>query len=159
VGTIDANGNASLSAGKVHLKVIGEVPIDLTNGDQADVAVETRISDVRRQSDLLDYAGELQLSLGIRTTDQLNGTYLNDPATASDTTLALPVPCTPTPDTSIGSSCNLSTTLEAILPGTVTERKRSVWQLTQLEVRDGGADGDADTGPNTLFLQQGLFAP
>jgi hypothetical protein len=46
-----------------------------------------------------------------------------------------------------------------VLAGTVIESKRTIWQLGQVEVRDGGADGDADTVPNTPFLQQGLFAP
>jgi hypothetical protein len=159
VGTPDANGNAALFNGSAYLKALGESPITSTNGDQADIGIEIRISDIRRQSDLLDYAGELQLVLSTRMTDRLNGNYLNDPATATDVPLSLPVPCTPTGNTSIGSSCNLSTTLESILPGTVTEAKRSIWQITNLEVRDGGADGDADTGPNSVFLKTGLFAP
>ena len=40
------------------------------------------------------------------------------------------------------------------------ESKRAIWQLAQIEVYDGGADGDGDTtGDNTLFAVQGLFAP
>ena len=40
------------------------------------------------------------------------------------------------------------------------EGKRAVWDISQIQVFDGGADGDADTaGDNTLFAVQGTFAP
>lgn len=159
VGTPDTNGNAPQFKGDVFLKALGESPITSTNGDQADIGIEVHTSDIRRQSDFLDYTGQLQLILTTRMTDRLNGNYLNDPATAMDVPVSLPVPCTPTVDTSIGSSCNLNTTLEAILPNTVTEAKRSNWEITNVEVRDGGADGDAGTAPNTIFLKTGLFVP
>ena len=59
----------------------------------------------------------------------------------------------------MGSSCDLDTTLDAIAPGTVREGRAAVWELRQVEVTDGGADGDADTTPNTVFARQGIFAP
>jgi hypothetical protein len=65
----------------------------------------------------------------------------------------------PNGDATVGSTCNLSTTADAVLPGVVVEGKRAVWGLGKVEVRDGGADGDADTAPNTPFLEQGLFVP
>jgi hypothetical protein len=71
----------------------------------------------------------------------------------------VPVPCIPTSDTGIGSSCNLSTTLDAVVPGIAIEGKRALWQIASVDVFDGGADGDLDTAPNTLFLQQGTFVP
>jgi hypothetical protein len=46
------------------------------------------------------------------------------------------------------------------MPGLVVEGKRAVWQIGQVQVYDGGADGNANTtGDNTLFLTQGLFTP
>ena len=36
---------------------------------------------------------------------------------------------------------------------------RSIWQLGQVQVFDGGADGQASTTPNTLFATQGVFVP
>jgi hypothetical protein len=36
---------------------------------------------------------------------------------------------------------------------------RAIWQLGQVEVLDGGADGVVSTTPNTTFLRQGLFIP
>jgi hypothetical protein len=54
----------------------------------------------------------------------------------------------------------VSTTMDAVMPGAVPEGKRSVWQLGQVTVNDGGPDGQAATdGGNTLFAQQGIFIP
>ena len=36
---------------------------------------------------------------------------------------------------------------------------RSNWQLDQVKVYDGGADGTATTADNTLFMDEGIFAP
>jgi len=69
------------------------------------------------------------------------------------------VPCAATASTAIGASCAISTTLDAISPGTVLDGKRAVWQLGQVEVLDGGSDGEATTTPNGRFAVQGLFVP
>ena len=74
-------------------------------------------------------------------------------------TLSFPVPCSATVGPE-GASCSTSTTADAVMPGVAKENKRSVWGLGQLQVFDGGADGDADTtGDNTLFAVPGLYAP
>jgi hypothetical protein len=42
----------------------------------------------------------------------------------------------------------------------VVEGRRGIWRLGQVQLDDGGADGDADTtGDNTVFVTQGLFVP
>jgi hypothetical protein len=69
------------------------------------------------------------------------------------------VPCAGTADTTVGATCAVTTTADSVLPGTVNEGKRAVWQLGQLEVFDGGADGLASTDDNTLFARQGVFVP
>jgi hypothetical protein len=53
----------------------------------------------------------------------------------------------------------VSTTLDAVLPGLVRERARAIWELGQVEVLDGGADGMAATPGNAVFMRQGLFVP
>jgi hypothetical protein len=81
------------------------------------------------------------------------------PGTASDVTLSFAVPCNATTSTE-GATCSTSTTADAIVPGIAKENERSVWELGQLQVFDGGGDGDADTtGDNTLFAVPGLYAP
>ena len=44
-------------------------------------------------------------------------------------------------------------------PGVAVEGARTVWELGQVEVRDGGADGDVFSEPNTTFAVQGVFVP
>ena len=54
----------------------------------------------------------------------------------------------------------VNTTLDSLLPGTVVEGSRGVWQLGDVQVLDGGPDNLADTSTgNTLFAHQGVFVP
>jgi hypothetical protein len=156
LGTPDANGKAAKGEGKVSFAVSNGNPA--TPADEADVRITFSLADVYDDSTLADYASELRLQLGLRITDKLNNP--GDIGTVMNTTLAATVPCAATGDATTGASCNLVTTVDAITPGAVPETKRSVWALGQVEVADGGADGDADTlGDNTLFMVQGLFVP
>ena len=55
-------------------KVVGESPINPSNGDQADVQINFELNDVRNNtSPYTDYAGELQGVIGLRITDRFNG--------------------------------------------------------------------------------------
>ena len=69
------------------------------------------------------------------------------------------VPCAGTASTTIGSTYSVGTTLDAVTPGAIPEGKRSVWELGQVRVTDGGSDGDVDSDPNTLFAVEGTFIP
>ena len=118
-----------------------------------------RLIDVRLKSDLSDYTGELQVRGEIRITDRNNGPLQNEGATGFDTEFPVTVPCTPTASGTVGATCSVSSTVNAILPGTVVEGKRAVWQLGQVQVFDGGATGLAGASDATLFETQGLFVP
>ena len=70
------------------------------------------------------------------------------------------VPCAETPEPELGGRCGIDTTLDSLVPGTVKEGARAVWQLGQLRIYDGGPDGVASTEDgNQLFQVQGLFVP
>ena len=159
-GAPDVTGDGPAGGGGVILKTTGESPIDPNNGDQSDVVIDLSITDVRNSSDFSDYTGELRAVLDLRITDRNNGPDLATPATASDTPLGFNVSCLPT-GASVGATCNVSTTADAVTGANVAmEGKRAVWGFGQVQVFDGGSDGDADTAAdNTLFLVQGLFAP
>jgi hypothetical protein len=159
VGTADSNGKPTNSSGFVQLKVLGETPINPGNGDQADVEITLQLGDVRNKGGLSDYTGQLQGVLGLRITDRLNGPDENLPATVTDTPLRFPVSCTPTDSTATGSDCNVVTSADTLMAGLAREGKRAVWGLSQVQVFDGGADGDVETADNTLFETQGTFAP
>ena len=94
----------------------------------------------------------------IRITDRANGAG-TVPATVQDFRYALTIPCNTTADATVGSTCSITTSADTLVPGTIKERERSIWQLGQVEVLDGGNDGVASTTPNTVFARQGLFVP
>ncbi len=157
LGSPDANGRTANGVGSVRLTALnGNAG---TPADEADVKYNVSFTDVRRKSDLADYTGQLQVSQSLRITDKLSGSVPIDPATMLDTPFNVTVPCMATADTAIGSTCAITTTADTVLPGTVIEIKRTIWQLGQTQVYDGGADGLAATPGNTLFAVQGVFVP
>jgi hypothetical protein len=77
----------------------------------------------------------------------------------TDADVQVSVPCVATSPSSVGATCAATTTVEAVVPGAIKESARTIWQLSQVRVDDGGADGDADTPGNSLFAVQGVFVP
>ena len=69
------------------------------------------------------------------------------------------VPCTETADTAIGAACAVSTTADALTPGMVREGARSNWEISDIDLNDGGPDGVASTQDNGRFAVQGVFVP
>jgi hypothetical protein len=54
----------------------------------------------------------------------------------------------------------VATSADTLAAGTVLEGRRAIWEVSQVDVFDGGADNDGDTtGDNTRFATQGLYAP
>jgi WD40-like Beta Propeller Repeat len=148
VGTPDANQVAANSVAKVFYAV-----------HAGDLEITTTISDVRNRSDLSDYTGELSLASEVRITDK-NSTPGAVAGTVVDTTLPITIPCTGTVVNTIGSNCNLATSVNTLYPGAITSGQRSIWQVGQVKAYDGGADGlAATTAGNTLFMDEGLFIP
>ena len=157
VGSPDANGAAANSAGSVKIQAL--VGIASTPADEADVRFTISISDVRSRADLSDYTGELQFDATLRATDRLNGSAPVDTGTVADMPFPVTVPCTATTNTAIGSACAVTTTADAVVPGSVREIKRTIWQLGRVALLDGGADGLASTADNSTFATQGVFVP
>ena len=70
------------------------------------------------------------------------------------------MPCSGTASGDTGATCSVTTTHNSLVPGTVPENARAIWQLGQIRVYDGGPDGDVDTASgNMLFAVQGVFVP
>ena len=115
--------------------------------------MQVQITDVREQGTLADYAGEIRPRTIVRLTDRTG------PATVSDLGFSLDTQCTPTPATNVGSTCSITTSLDTLIPGAIVEGRRSLLELSQVEVTDGGTDGDTGTQPNSVFLRQGVFVP
>jgi hypothetical protein len=157
VGTPDANGEAVTSSGSVKVGVIAGT---LGPPDEADVSVALTLTDVRNTAGLTDYAGEVQMRAAFRVTDRANGAATDEPGTVQDLDVPVNATCAVTPaDPAVGSTCGVVTTLDAVVPGAIVEVRRSVWEIGQIEVLDGGPDGDADTPGNGVFARQGIFIP
>ncbi len=158
VGSPDANGAPAKSVGFVSIVAQPGVP---GGADDADATLAVSLEDVRRQTDLADFTGELGLQVTLRITDRANGATQNLPGTVMDLPLTAAVPCTATGDTTVGSTCSLVTSLDTLLgPSATPEGKRAIYGVTSVGVWDGGPDGDADTGAgNTLFAMHGFFIP
>jgi TolB protein len=126
-----------------------------------DLKVAVTIRDVRK-ADLSDYTGQLDVQTDLRITDKNNTPSPGGPgaATVTDSPLHVPVSCTATGSATLGSDCNITTTVDSLYAGAIGAGQRAVWALGQVKAYDGGADGLASTtGDNTLFLTQGIFIP
>ncbi len=127
-----------------------------TPADEADVEITVSVTDVHNRSGLSDYQGELRAISSLRITDRGGGVL----QTVTDQQFSWTVPCTSTPTTTVGSACTVTTSADAIVPGSVSEGLRTIWQMGQVQVQDGGEDGVASTvNDNTLFMKQGIFVP
>jgi hypothetical protein len=152
-GVGDGNVALSKSVGSVGMRVLAGAP---GGPDDSDVELRFSLTNVMNISGLSDYTGELRAQVGVRLTDRAS----NIPATTQDFPFGFNVQCAATADTTLGGACALTTTADAVVPGSAAEGTRAIWALDKLRVLDGGPDGDADTaGDNSLFATQGVFVP
>jgi hypothetical protein len=164
VGTPDANGAGANGTGYLRLTVKATPPGDLL--------ISTNITDVRCKPatsanmcqsanavDGPDYTGQLQSNATIRISDHDNGSNRNEAATVVDIPFPVNYFCASTSDAGIGSSCTVNTSVRALIPQQDLSGKRTIIEVTQIQVFDGGADGNVATAGNTLFEVHGLFFP
>jgi hypothetical protein len=166
VGAPDANGAAANSVGFILLKVKGTSP--------EDVLISSSITDVRckagvaaavcssaNTADGPDYSGQLQGTAQIRISDHYNGPGLNEAATVIDIPFPVTTTCANTgADPASGGLCSVATSANAVVPGSVKDLQRGVVEIQQLQINDGGTDGQVSTTTdNTLFEVQGIFIP
>jgi hypothetical protein len=158
-GTPDANGLPVRMDAFVELKAIPGT--SATPADEADLKIDADLNDVFTQG-LSDYTGALRAALPLRITDHDNTPSPGGPGagTTQPFQYGFDIPCTPDPAPTVGSDCSISTTADSLVPGTITESLRTVWQIGRARVDDAGPDGDPDTtGDNAVFATQGVFVP
>jgi hypothetical protein len=103
----------------------------------------------------------------LQMTDQDNAAETPEPGTLQSFKYEFPVDCVTTALTSIGSSCSANTTADALVPGTVIESKRTIWEIGQVSIEDAGPNGTGyaacpptcGDGDETTFLREGVFVP
>jgi len=169
VGSPDANGAPANSVGSLRLDVQAGVP---GPPEDSDVLIKSNITDVRctpaggatvcnsaNAADGPDYSGEVQGNAIIRISDHYNGPGLNEAATVQDIPFPVNATCANVASTTIGGTCTANTSANATVPGSVKDTQRAVVEIAQIQISDGGADGQVATADNTLFGVQGIFIP
>ena len=170
IGSPDANGAGANSVGFIKLAVKAGAP---GLPEDSDVNITANATDIRckagvaacgsaNAADGADYTGELEGTAQIRISDHFNAVAPGggtDPGTVIDIPFPVVTGCTATASTAIGSTCAITTSANAVVPGAVKDTKRAVVEIGQLQVFDGGTDGVAASDPNTLFSVQGIFIP
>jgi hypothetical protein len=142
----------------------------LTSADEADINIFALATDVRQKSDGTDYVGKVMLTTLMRITDRANGPSQTQSGTVEDTKLSVPIDCVATSDPALGSTCNVNTTADALVPGLVREGAHAVISALSVSVEDAGPDGTitppsgacpptCGSGDEKVFLRQGIFAP
>lgn len=171
IGSPAANGAAANFVGSVRLAVQPGDPA--TTADEADVGLVFNATDVRCSNIVVapcaspntaggnDYEARLRGTVSLRITDRDNTPTPSGPGpgTVSDTTLTFLPLCTAT-GPEVGSTCSLSTTVNALVPGLAKEGRRTIWQLGQITVWDAGPDSNVNTpAGDAVFLRQGIYVP
>jgi hypothetical protein len=169
VGTPDANGAPAKSVGFVKLSVLVGAPGPPSDSE---VLIATQITDVRcragasacgnaNAADGPDYTGELSIDGTLRITDHDNAVDPGggtDPATVVDIPFPFNLVCENTADTSIGGLCRVPPP-SCLGCSPRLEGHRTIVEITQIRIFDGGPDGIVATDDNTLFAVQGIFIP
>jgi hypothetical protein len=112
-----------------------------------------------------DYRGLLSGNSFLRITDNNNSTtgggYTNT-GTVKQLLFTVPISCSTTADTSIGSTCIPAAATANAICGCVAALKRSNIEIGQIFVTDGNSDANpfgVTDGPNTDVARQGIFVP
>jgi hypothetical protein len=174
VGTPDAFGGAATSASSLRLTEWESIPGGPTEGD---ILIDIVLNDVRcvptgarcgtaNASGPADYSGEMRFSFTFRLSDHHNPSAWPEapvPATVQDFAIEHSWACVQSGSTSTGSTCDLHTSLNTLIPeggGAVQAINREIWELQAVRIYDGGADGEGDTtADNTVFARPGVFIP
>jgi hypothetical protein len=152
-------------SGDVKLTVMPGNP--LTEEDEADVSVQFSATDVRETATGSDYVGRVALVSTLRLTDRANGGAAGRSGTVEDFPFGVAAPCVATPEPT-GSTCQLSTTIDTVLPGFAREGERAVAAMRDFRLIDPGPDRQipvsgcppaCGSGDERPFLTQGVFAP
>jgi hypothetical protein len=156
---------ADLGASAVADAALTTVPGDLaTVPDEADVSMVLTASDVRARSSGGDYVPnpsgpDVTLVMKLRISDRLNGPSLTETATVVDFNFGVPVNCSPTASGSVGSDCDVMTSADAVVGGSIIEGKDSVFQVFRVRINDAGTNGGTGDADDRTFATQGIYIP
>jgi hypothetical protein len=151
--TVDTGGQG-LSIGFVRFDVIPGIRNEY--GDQADLRLYLALGSVSLRATQSDYyPGKIRATTTLRLTDRTVA------GTVEDIPWSFDASCSPTDFDRAGANCEIGTSADALLPGSIPEGARAIWQLGTIQIEDGGADRNPSTNPgdNRVFASQGVFVP
>jgi ABC-type phosphate transport system substrate-binding protein len=157
-------GNVGQGSGFAKYQVLVGNPA--TTADEADIALQAQMLDVRNASGGTDYTGLLNLTSQVRITDLSNGAYEASSGTVQDAELSFPVQCVATGG-GAGAACNFASTVDAQVPGFAKEGKNAIIDMQSINVEDAGPNGTlgpgcprvCGDGDESVFLNSGVFLP
>ena len=135
-----------------------------TPANEADVTIALAANDVRDSTTNGDYlpnpsGADVTLVPKLRISDTYNGSSLDDPATVVDLDFGVPVACAATASGAVGSDCNLTTSANAVTPGSILEGHNMVLQAFRTRLNDSGANNSPGDSDDRAFAQQGIYIP
>jgi hypothetical protein len=155
-GTVAHQGSSSVGSSQ-YVYIAGNAE----EGEEPDLAIGLNVSDIRDRQTDADYAPngagpDVTLVSKLRITDFLNGPNLLDEGTVSDLDFPVPVECAPTADPAVGSSCNIATSANGVLFGSIQGGNATQMQVFRVRLNDSGANGTIGDSDDRAFSQQGL---
>ena len=141
-----------------------------TMADEADFSISASATDVLNKVGGTEYTGKVILTTQMRITDRSNSYNSDEGGTVQDVQFSVPFDCVHTADTTLGGSCNVTTTADTLLPNFVKETKRTIISTLAFNLLDVGADGSitppsgacplsCGSGDEKVFMTQGVLAP
>jgi hypothetical protein len=167
-GTPDHNGASANQIGRVRFDAVVGAP---GPPEDSDIYTALSITDVRcigsnagpctsaNTTGGGDYDGQFQYFAQARITDHDNNPNQPEAATVFEIPFPVNGQCTATADPSIGGTCAVSTSFNAVVPGAIKDTKRTTWEMGTVTVFDGGADQRVGSGDDWPFAVQGVFVP
>jgi hypothetical protein len=109
----------------------------------------------------------MTFSVRLRLTDFANcapagctGPYQGNAGTAADVDFPVGVDCVAHAfDPSYGSDCDAHTSMDAVLPGTISEGMDTFVQTLRVRVSDSGPNGVRGDSDDQLLATQGIYVP
>ena len=167
VGSPDVVGNGAAANSASSVKFRAVTGNAATEANEADVALISKVDDVRNKIGLTDYTGSVLMRVNLQITDNRNATEQPESGTTQTVPLEWPVLCAATASTLIGSNCQSLVGVNSLIPGAVQESKRTVLEFSQASVLDAGPNGTGyascpptcGDGDETTFMRQAIFVP
>jgi len=88
-----------------------------------------------------------------------NATTSNRAATMVDILFPVPVDCLGTASATVGSTCGVNTTSNALVPGSVIAGKQSVIEVGEIVAIDSGPNGARGDSDDQVLATQGIYLP